>query len=76
MDFIWTANLTKLAYIALSALLVFGSAVFLEHFLGLDHDRDINSLQIQAQAGNGLPLSIVYLGVWIFYAVVVHTVLQ
>lgn len=76
MDFIVAANLTKIAYIIMGGVLVFGSAVLLEHYLGLDHDKDINTLQDLARKGNGMPLAIVYLGAFILYASIVHTVLS
>ena len=76
MDFIWTANLTKLAYIALAFALLGLTATALERVLGLTIERDIDSIQKAAKDGNALPLAVFYLGAFMVIAVVVHAILQ
>lgn len=75
MDFILTANLTKLAYMALAFGLVGFAASLFKHVMGLDPVGDINTIQKAARNGQAYPLAVIYLGCFILLSVVVHAVL-
>lgn len=76
MDFIWTANLTKLAYMAFAFALIGFTAKLFEQVLGLNPRKDIDAIQKAAKNGQAHPLAVLYLGCLILLSVVVHAVLS
>lgn len=76
MDFIWTANLTKLAYMAIGVGTLALTATALERILGLDLESDIDAIQKAAKNGNTLPLAVFYAGAFMVVAVVLHSLLS
>lgn len=76
LDFIWTANLTKLAYMVLAFAIIAATAALFERVLGLNPEQDIDAIQKAAKDGNALPLAVLYLGCFMVLAVVVNSVLS
>lgn len=76
MDFVLTANLTKIIYMAIAFGIVGFAATLFRKVMGLNPERDIDVMQEAARNGNAAPLALVYFGCFILLAVVVNAVLQ